>query len=195
MTLHRTEIPSTASFLKTWILLADWLAGRAPETGLPRRFGPCPHSHQTTIMIMQMHSEMHGALQATEWSWALWGHRILPIPAHLGFLSWYYLYICLETAAFFKKIKNVWAEARRLYWRKCFSQGLNGYRSWERKALRMLSVSLQWITIAFLDLLEEDISLSHCSHWRTWTWTNLSCLSQQRPFRGPLQGGFKAITY
>lgn len=57
MTLHRTEIPSTAPSLKTWILLADWLAGRSPKTELPRRFGPCPHSHQTTIMIMQMHSE------------------------------------------------------------------------------------------------------------------------------------------
>ena len=60
MTLHRTEIPSTAPCLKTWILLAEWLAGRGPETELPRNFGPHPHSHQTTIMIMQMHSEKAG---------------------------------------------------------------------------------------------------------------------------------------
>lgn len=162
MTLHRTEIPSTAPSLKTWILLADWLAGRAPQTELPRRFGPCPHSHQTTIMIMQMHSEK---------AWDITSYQVeLGLFEVTGFcqfqltrvfcLDIIYLFAWKLQLFFFFFYKNVWAEARKLYWRKYFSQGLNGYRSWERKAPRMLSVSLQWITIAFLDLLVEEISLS-----------------------------------
>lgn len=71
---------------------------------------------------------------------ALWGHRTLPIPTYSGFLSWYYLFICLETAAFF--VKTLGQRQENHFWENHFPQGPNEYRSCQKEGQKMISVLL-----------------------------------------------------
>lgn len=61
--LRGSEKSGTVSCLKTWMLLAHWLAAWQAEVQRPsylKVWAPS-HSHQATIMIKQMHTEKHGA--------------------------------------------------------------------------------------------------------------------------------------
>lgn len=106
--------------------LTSWLAGvqrlSCPEDLAPPRLSPNNHYDNTNTLGKSV--ELY---KLPSRAGALWSHRTRPIPAHLGFLFWYYLFICLETSAFF--VKTLGQRQEKQFWESRFSQGPNGYRS------------------------------------------------------------------
>ena len=134
-------------WLTSWLAGVQWLS--CPEGSVP------PHSHQTTIMIMQMHSEK--AWGTTIYQAELGLFEVIGLcQFQLTQFSVLILFIYLPgNCSFF--VKTLRQRQENHFGENNFSQGPSGYRSWQREGQRMISVSIIMAHHCPLGLRVEDI--------------------------------------
>lgn len=119
--------------------LTGWLAGLQTLSCLEDLL-PTPHSQWTTIMTMQMHS-----VKAWDTTSYQPGLELFEVTGLCQFqLTWVF---CPDISYLFawKLQFLLWkllGRSKKILFGKTFSQGPNGYKSWQRESQRVISVSL-----------------------------------------------------